>query len=157
MNYIEMNLSDIKPYANNPRKIDAKAVNAVVESIKQCGYITPILVDENNVILAGHTRYKALKELEYEKVNVVKAEGLTDEQKRKYRILDNRTGELAFWDYQKLYEELNGITFDGYAFGFEKLMEAMDQDIDSNAEFTMEDFGDEKFKHECPECGFRFN
>ena len=157
MNLIEMKVEDLKPYKTNPRKIDSKAVEAVKESIKQCEYITPIIVDENNVILAGHTRFKALKELDVANVQVIKIEGLTEEQKRKYRILDNKTNEVSSWDYQKLYEELDKITFEGYSFGFEKLLDALDQDIDSNAEYTMEDFGDEQFKYECPECGFRFN
>ena len=157
MDLIEMSIGELVPYKNNPRKIEVKAVDAVRESIKQCGYISPIIVDENNVILAGHTRYRALKEMGMEKVPVLKAEGLTEEQKKKYRILDNRTNEVATWDYQKLLEELVGLDFEGYAFGFEKLTEKLDQDIDSNFEFTMEDFADEQFKHECPECGFRFN
>ena len=82
---------------------------------------------------------------------------LTEDQKRKYRILDNRAGEFSYWDYEKLYEELEDVDFNGFSFGFEKLTEALDQDIDTNTEFTMEDFGDERFKHECPGCGFRFN
>lgn len=157
MNYTEVNISDVKPYEKNPRNIDAKAVEAVKESIKQCGYISPIIVDENMVILAGHTRYKALMEMGTEKVNVVIAKGLTEDQRRKYRILDNRVGEIAYWNYEKLYLELEGLDFEGFPFGFEKLSEVMEQDIDTNAEFTMEDFADETFKHECPECGFRFN
>lgn len=95
-------LSDIKPYVNNPRKNDA-AVDAVMESIKQCEYVAPIILDENNVILAGHTRYKALKELGYDEAECVIKEGLTEEQKKKYRLLDNKTNELA--------EELEGLDF----------------------------------------------
>ena len=68
------NLKDIVPYENNPRKND-DAVNAVAESIKQCTYVTPVIVDENYVILAGHTRYKALKALEYEEIPCLICEG----------------------------------------------------------------------------------
>lgn len=156
MNIISMSIEDIRPYKNNPRKNDGKAVEGVKESIKQCGYLSPIIVDEENVILAGHTRYKAIKELGYEEIPVIQVKGLTDEQKRKYRILDNKTNELATWDYQKLLEELDGIDFDGYAFGFEKLTDKIEQTFDS-FEFDEEDFADEKFSHECPECGFKFN
>ncbi len=103
-------IDDIRPYERNPRKND-QAVDAVIESIKQCGYITPIIIDENNVILAGHTRYKALKRLNYTQVDVVVKAGLTEEQKRKYRLLDNKTNELAEWDFDLLAEELDGLDF----------------------------------------------
>lgn len=105
-----LKLSEIVPYENNARKND-KAVKDVAESIKQCGYIAPIIVDENNVILAGHTRYKALKKLGYKEVTVRKILGLTDEQKRKYRLLDNKTNELADWDFEKLKDEIDGLDF----------------------------------------------
>lgn len=105
-----LKLSEIVPYENNARKND-KAVKDVAESIKQCGYIAPIIVDENNVILAGHTRYKALKKLGYKEVTVRKVSGLTDEQKRKYRLLDNKTNELADWDFEKLKDEIDGLDF----------------------------------------------
>lgn len=105
-----LKLSEIVPYENNARKND-KAVKDVAESIKQCGYIAPIIVDENNVILAGHTRYKALKKLGYKEVAVKKILGLTDEQKRKYRLLDNKTNELADWDFEKLKDEIDGLDF----------------------------------------------
>lgn len=103
-------LEEVHPYENNPRRNDG-AVNAVAESIKQCGYIAPIIVDEDGVILAGHTRYKALKKLGYTEVDCVVKTGLTEEQKRKYRLLDNKTGELAEWDYDLLEMELDGLDF----------------------------------------------
>lgn len=103
-------LTEIKPYPNNPRKND-QAVEAVSESIQQCGYVAPIIVDENNVILAGHTRYKALKRLGYTEADVVVKAGLSEEQKRKYRLLDNKTNELAEWDYDLLADELDGLDF----------------------------------------------
>lgn len=105
-----LKLSEIIPYENNARKND-KAVKDVAESIKQCGYIAPIIVDENNIILAGHTRYKALKKLGYKEVTVRKVTGLTEEQKRKYRLLDNKTNELAEWDFEKLKDEIYGLDF----------------------------------------------
>ena len=84
MQLITMKLKDIRPYPNNPRKNDT-AVEAVAESIRQCGYVAPIIVDENGVILAGHTRYKALKALGRSEAEAVVKEGLTEEQKKKYR------------------------------------------------------------------------
>ena len=109
-------LAGIKPYERNPRRNDG-AVDAVAESIRQCGYVAPIIVDENNVILAGHTRWKALQKLGHATAKVCIAEGLSEEQKRKYRILDNKTGEIAEWDEDLLSIELEGLDFDGFDFG----------------------------------------
>lgn len=103
-------LEDIKPYPNNPRKND-QAVKSVAESILQCGYVAPIIVDEDMVILAGHTRYKALRTLGRTEAEVVIKAGLSEEQKKKYRLLDNKTNELADWDFDLLTDELDGLDF----------------------------------------------
>lgn len=121
-------LKDIKPYDRNPRRND-NAVDAVAESIKQCSYIAPIIVDEDGVILAGHTRYKALKKLGYTECEIIVKAGLTDEQKRKYRILDNKTNELAEWDIDFLNMELDGLDFDGFDFGFDMGDEEAEREI----------------------------
>jgi len=118
MELVTLNLADIIPYENNPRDNDG-AVDAVAESIRQCEYIAPIIVDENNVILAGHTRRKALLRLGRTEAEVVIKRGLTEEQKRKYRLLDNKTNEFAEWDFDLLAEELDGLDFDGFDFGFD--------------------------------------
>ena len=122
----KVKLSKIKPYPNNPRVNDA-AVDAIVESIKQCGYCAPIVVDEDYVILAGHTRAKALKKLKWTECEVVVKTGLTEEQKRKYRLLDNRTNEFASWDIGKLATELDGLDFDGFDFGFDDMFNFDDE------------------------------
>lgn len=118
MEIINIAIRDIHPYPNNPRK-NSDAVDAVAESIRQCGYCAPIIVDEDHIILAGHTRYKALKKLGWKECPVLLLRGMSDEQKRKYRLLDNKTGELATWDLDALAEELEALDFDGFDFGFE--------------------------------------
>lgn len=130
MEIIEKSLGEIRPYKNNPRN-NENAVEAVAESIKQCGYIAPIIVDENFIILAGHTRYKALKQLGKKSAEVVVKSGLTEEQKKKYRILDNKTNEFADWDFTKLEEELHGLDFEGFDFDFGEL-EEIAQEIDGS-------------------------
>ena len=110
-----MRMEDIRPYPNNPRKNDG-AVDAVAESIRQCGYVAPIIVDEDGVILAGHTRYKALQKLGYETADVLIKSGMTEEQKKKYRLLDNKTAELASWDFDLLETELDGLDFGDFDF-----------------------------------------
>lgn len=111
-------LDKIIPYENNPR-INDEAVADVMESIRQTADLDPIEVDENGVILSGHTRLKAYQRLKYTETDVMVYEGLTDEQKRKYRLLANKTGEKALWDIEKLDEELEGLDFLGYDFGFD--------------------------------------
>lgn len=123
--YETVSIDDLTPYDNNPRHNDA-AVEAVAESIRQCGYIAPIVVDEDGVILAGHTRYKALRALEREQVDIIIVQGLNDDQKRKYRLLDNKTNELAGWDFEALEAELDGLDFDGFDFGFDMLPDDTD-------------------------------
>ena len=112
-------ITELKPYENNPRINDA-AVPAVAESIKQFGFKQPIVIDKNNVIVCGHTRYKAAIKLGLKTVPCVIADDLTDEQIKAYRLADNKVGELASWDMELLDIELEGISdIDMGDFGFE--------------------------------------
>ena len=113
-------LSDIVPYDNNPRDND-KAVDAVAQSIQQFGFRQPIVVDDEGVIIVGHTRYKAAQKLDLEKVPVHVARGLTSEQVRAYRVADNKTNELADWNMELLPRELAALQemdFDLTSIGF---------------------------------------
>lgn len=153
---ISVNVSDLIPYENNPRK-NEKAVGAVSESIRQTGYNNPIVVDENMVILAGHTRVRSLKKLGTKEIQVLQVFGLTEDQKKKYRLLDNKTNEFASWDYVALMEEMEGLDWEGLELDWG--LEGKD-DTEAefgNTEYGEEDFGDDEFEYECPECGFRFN
>lgn len=116
--YRKVDLTELVPYENNPRKND-DAVPDVEESIRQVGYITPIVVDENSIILCGHTRLKALQKAGIRSAEVLIVSGLSEEQKAKYRLLDNKTGEKAKWDMEKLEKELSALDFDGYDFGWD--------------------------------------
>lgn len=107
----ELSLDKIKPYEKNPRKNDG-AVNGVAESIKQFGFQQPIVIDAKGVIIAGHTRYKAAKKLGLKTVPCVRADQLTKEQVKAYRILDNKLNELAVWNFETLAEELKSFQFD---------------------------------------------
>lgn len=144
----EMRIGELVPYENNPRKNDA-AVDAVAASIREFGFKVPIIVDKDGVIVAGHTRLKAAEKLGMKTVPVIRADDLTDEQIRAFRLADNKTGEIAEWDFEKLKEELNEIqAIDMEEFGF------MVNEIAKMKEKTEED-GDEKElkKIFCPRCG----
>lgn len=111
-------IKDIKPYKNNPR-INDNAVEAVKESIKQFGFKVPVVIDKDNVIVCGHTRYKASKELKLKEIPCIRADDLTDEQIKAFRIADNKVSELAEWDMDKLKIELDDISIDMSVFGLE--------------------------------------
>ena len=116
-------IDSIKPYENNPRDND-DAINAVANSIHEFGWQQPIVVDKDNVIIAGHTRYKAAQSLGLKEVPVVVASNLSDQQVKAYRLADNKTAELADWNTKKLDEELQDILdIDMTDFGFDEDIE----------------------------------
>lgn len=115
---VDTPLGEIRPYPNNPRVNDG-AVKYVAASIRRFGWRRPILVDEDGVILAGHTRLKAAQSLGLETAPVCVVRGLTDAQKAAFRIRDNRAGELSLFDWDRVASEIAGISIDMEAFGFE--------------------------------------
>ena len=123
------NVADLNPYANNPRLNDG-AVDAVAASIKEFGFKVPIVVDSDGVIVTGHTRLKAAKKLGIDTVPVIVADDLTPEQVKAFRLADNKTGELAQWDLDKLDIELDGIDeIDMGDFGFDMDLEVEADDV----------------------------
>lgn len=99
---------EITPYDKNPRK-NEKAVDHVVNSIKEFGFKNPIILDKNNIIVAGHTRFKAAQKLGLQQVPVIWADDLTEEQVKAFRIADNKTQEYADWDFKLLIEEFRDL------------------------------------------------
>jgi len=115
---ISMPIGNIKPYGKNPRINDA-SVEYVANSIREFGFRQPIVVDKDMVIIAGHTRWKASKELGLKEVPVIIADDLTEEQVKAYRLADNKAGESSLWDYDQLDMELAEIMdIDMADFGF---------------------------------------
>lgn len=149
---IRIAVSDLVPYERNPRKIPQEAIDDVKESYRQCGVIDPIEIDENNVILSGHTRRLAAQEMGIKEVDALRVTGLTEPQKKKYRLLANKTGEKSGWDYELLEWELQDLDFEGYDFGFSTYDGA---DIDDLFEEATP--SEKKPKTViCPECGHEF-
>lgn len=98
---IIVKIKDLKPYPGNPRR-NNKSAKIVAESIQQYGYINPIIVTEDMVVLAGHTRLKALKILKYDEIDVLVIKGLTQKQIDGFVIADNRVGEYSQWNYSQI-------------------------------------------------------
>lgn len=155
MQIVEKKLDELREYENNPRNND-NAVAAVAASIKEFGFKVPIVIDAAGVIIAGHTRAKAAAQLGLQTVPCIVADDLTEEQIRAFRLADNKTGELAGWDFAKLEEELAELsTMDMSAFGF-----VMSDDVDIDEFFTNDNDSDPKEKEPkrvtCPHCGEEF-
>lgn len=126
-----INIDDLQPYTNNPRH-NEEAVEYVMNSIKQFGFKVPLVIDKNNVIVTWHTRLKAAKRLGYIKVPCIRADDLTEDQIKAFRIADNRVSEFATWDYDKLEIELEEINLDMGDFGleFSTFLDEEPEDID---------------------------
>ena len=122
---VQRKIESIRPYENNPRKNDA-AVPRVAASIRRFGFRVPIVVDADGVIVTGHTRYKAAKELGLTSVPVIVADDLTPDEVKAFRLADNKVGEIAEWDDEKLDVEL---------------LDLQDSELLETEDFTMEDFG----------------
>lgn len=143
MNIVELRIADLLEYENNPRLND-KAVEAVAESIMQFGFKVPIIVDCDNVIVAGHTRLKAARFLEMERVPCIVADDLTDEQIKAFRLADNKVSEFAEWDNDKLFEELKLLNaYDMDSFGFDTLPDMMEE-LNEDNEVSIEEMLNEE-------------
>lgn len=145
--YIPIN--DIKPYKNNPR-LNEDAIPYVMKSIREFGFKNPIILDKNNIIVAGHTRLESAKRLGMKEAPVIYADDLTEEQVKAFRLVDNKVSEKSMWDYTKLDEELDSILdIDMSLFDF-----AIDDiNWDDVEELTSETY--DKPEHnmlECPNC-----
>lgn len=155
MQIVNKKLDELREYENNPRNND-NAVAAVAASIKEFGFKVPIVIDAAGVIIAGHTRAKAAAQLGLSTVPCIVADDLTEEQIRAFRLADNKTGELAGWDFEKLEAELQELsTMDMSAFGF-----VMSDDVDIDEFFEDAEDNDPKEKEPkritCPHCGEEF-
>ena len=102
-------ISNIKPYENNPRKLSEQAIEKVAMSLKEYGFRQPIVVDKDMVIVAGHTRFRASKKLGLKQVPISVIDNLSEEQINAYRIADNRTAEESEWDSELLKMEIKEL------------------------------------------------
>lgn len=152
MNKLEIKyipINEIKPYKNNPR-LNEEAIPYVMNSIKEFGFKNPIILDKNNVIVAGHTRLESAKRLDMKEVPVIYADDLTEEQIKAFRLADNKVAEKSLWDYAKLDEELDSILdIDMSMFDFN--INTDDLELDYDNENEVENINKKLCK--CPKCG----
>lgn len=156
MNIIEMSVDALIPYENNPRRND-QAVDKVALSISAFGFKVPIVIDADDVIVTGHTRLKAAKKLGLKTVPCIRADDLTDEQIKAFRLADNKVSEFAEWDEEKLLAELEELeNIDMSLYGFDELEKELSQFDEDMLNELFED-APEKEKQaktiKCPHCG----
>lgn len=154
INIIDLNIHDIIPYEKNPRDNEA-AIDKVAESIKQFGFKVPVIIDKNNVIVAGHTRVKAAEKLGIETIPCIKAADLNEEQVKAFRLADNKVSEFSQWDLELLSEELEAIQgIDMSEFGFD----ALEQEIEElrEAPESFDEMEELETEHKCPKCGYEW-
>lgn len=157
-------IEQLTPYENNTRKHTQKDVEQIKASILADGFNDPVGVwGEKNVIVEGHGRVMACKELGYKEVPCIRLDHLTDEQRKEYAIRHNRSAEFSTWDFTMLAEEIadleaQGMDLSGLDFRLDRGEETpMVLDGSGAVEYGEEAFGNDTFKCECPVCGFRFN
>lgn len=149
-------VDELIPYANNPRD-NSGAVDAVAESIKEYGFKNPIVIDKNNVIIAGHTRLLASEQLGLEEIPTIKAEDLDSDQVKAFRVADNKTSEFADWDIKQLNKELEeiGDMFTAFYVSEEEMfksVEEADTELEEYEEPVEEVVKEEVYR--CPDCRF---
>lgn len=150
MEIVNVSIDDLIPYENNPRN-NERAIEKVANSISEFGFKVPIIIDKDNVIVCGHTRYLAAKQLKMAQIPCIMANDLTEEQIKAFRLVDNKTSEFASWDYDMLSKELSELNIDMTDFGFIE-----DQEINID-DFFVESYTSSKEKSKdtitCPYCG----
>ena len=134
MNIKNIKIGDLAPYEKNTKKHDAKQIANVAESIRQYGFVQPLVVDAHNVVVIGHCRLLAAKKLKMTEVPCVCVDDLTDEQVRALRIVDNKSYESP-WDFDLIGDELADIDLSGFDFDFGIELDGED--------YSPDEFGDD--------------
>jgi ParB-like chromosome segregation protein Spo0J len=151
MNIKNIKIGELTPYEKNTKNHGAKQIANVAESIRQYGFVQPLVVDAHRVVVIGHCRLLAAKKLNMTEVPCVCVDDLTDEQVRALRIVDNKSNESP-WDFDLLGDELADIDLSGFDFDF-----GLESDASGIAIDLDETTNDKKpAALRCPKCGFEF-
>ena len=135
MKVANRNLADLTPYAGNAKKHDSTQIANVAESIRQFGFVQPIVIDRNGVIVIGHCRALAAEKLGMQEVPCVCVDDLTPEQVNALRIVDNKSNESP-WDFDILPDELADIDLSGFDFDFGLDKKKNKEEIEGEVEFS---------------------
>ena len=166
-------IADLKEYPNNARVITERAVEYVADSIREVGFLNPLVVTRDGEIVCGHVSSRAAKKAGLEEVPCVVVDDLTEDQVKAFRLADNKTAAMAIWNAEKLAEEMKKLvgtqfTMEGMGFDERMLGEVADgasapaggtaaEVKDTSEELDLDgDFGDASFEHVCPHCGLKF-
>ena len=135
-----MKVLDIKLYPKNARKHPKRQIDLLAESIKRFGFDSPIIIDKNNEVIAGHGRLEAAKQLGMEDVPVIQKESLTEKEVKAYRLMDNKIQELAEWDKDLALEELRSLDDKDLqkltGFDMDLLIDVKEDEFDADAEYA---------------------
>ena len=118
MEIVELNVKELKPYAKNAKKHPKEQVEHIANSLREFGWKQPVVIDRDNVIIAGHGRVLAAKKLGWDRIPVLYADDLTEDQIKAFRLADNKTAE-SDWDIDLLLPEIDDIDLDMSLFGFD--------------------------------------
>lgn len=118
MEIVMKKIEELTPYEKNPRN-NEEAVDYVAKSIKEFGFKVPLVIDKDGVIVTGHTRYKASKQLGLKEVPCIIADDLNEKQIKAFRLADNKVSDYSIWDNKLLLEELEDLNFEIFT-GFEQ-------------------------------------
>lgn len=153
MTIVNKPTAELKPYDKNTKKHDDVQINNVAESIKQYGFVQPIVIDKNNVVIIGHCRLLAAKKLKMSDVPCVCVEDLTEEQVKALRIVDNKSNESP-WDFDFLADELADLDLSNFDFDFGIDTDAEKSNVNIDDFFVdAEQKPKEPKKIQCPHCG----
>lgn len=153
MEIMNIKTEQLVPYDKNTKKHDKTQINNVAESIKQYGFVQPIVIDKDNVVVIGHCRLLAAKKLKMKEVPCVCVEDLTEEQVKALRIVDNKSNESP-WDFDILPDELAELDLSDFDFDFGIDTDAEESNINIDDFFVdAEQKPKEPKKIQCPHCG----
>ena len=158
-------ISDLKALSQNVRNHPEHQLEAMVRSIRDFGFINPIIINAENEILVGNGRTEAAKRAGLDEIPAIRVTNLTPDQEKAVAIIENKLTEEGSWDYELLNSEIEAIGIDMEQYGFENFLEQAADGSEpgrehikaENEELSLDLFEDEEFEYTCDACGFRFN